>query len=131
MRPHAISRWWIASISLAPLLLVAAAACTTARPAPWGGGARHDAGASREALRLVTHADDLVERGQARAALAAYERLLREQPGDPAGASALYGLGRLQAGSSSALRNYRAAHRAFSRLLADFPDSRWQAEARA
>ena len=29
------------------------------------------------------------------------------------------------------LRNYRAAHRAFSRLLADYPESRWEAEARA
>jgi len=60
----------------------------------------------------------------------AYERVLREHPGDPAGASALYGLGRLQADPAGGLRNYRAAQRAFSRLLADYPESRWEAEAR-
>ncbi|MGH7420700.1 MAG: tetratricopeptide repeat protein, partial [Candidatus Rokuibacteriota bacterium] len=60
-----------------------------------------------------------------------YERALREHPGDPAGASALYRLGRLRADPASGLRNYRAAHRAFSRLLADYPGSGWEAEARA
>ncbi|MGH7397174.1 MAG: hypothetical protein ACRELW_06525, partial [Candidatus Rokuibacteriota bacterium] len=68
---------------------------------------------------------------QARAALGLYERALRVHPGDPAGASALYGLGRLQADPASAVRNYRAAQRAFSRLLAEYPNSRWEAEARA
>ena len=122
----------IPALWIAPLLLFASAACTTtAPPSPWGSGERRDAGSSRAALDLVAHADDLVERGQARAALAAYERVLREHPGDPAGASALYGLGRLQADGAAGLRNYRAANRAFSRLLAEYPDSRWHAEARA
>jgi hypothetical protein len=57
--------------------------------------------------------------------------VLREHPGDPVGASALYGLGRLQADPAGGLRNYRAAQRAFSRLLADYPESRWEADARA
>jgi len=84
----------------------------------------------RAAGQLIAHADDLARRGQARAALAAYERVLREHPGDPAGAAALYGLGRLQADPAGGLRNYRAAQRTFSRLLADYPESPWEAEAR-
>lgn len=126
MRSHPRRHLWIV-----PLLLVGAAACSTARPSPWGSTEPRDAGGSRDAAWLVARADDLAERGQARTALAAYERVLREHRGDPAGASALYGLGRLQADPGNGLRNYRAAHRALSRLLADYPDSRWDAEARA
>ena len=115
---------------VAPLLLLAVTACSTARPSPWGSMEPRDPGGSRPAVQLIAHADDLARRGQTRAALAAYERVLREHPGDPAGASALYGLGRLQADPAGGLRNYRAAQRAFSRLLADYPESRWEAEAR-
>ena len=116
---------------IAPLVLLAVSACSTTTPAPWGSTELRDPGSSRAAVQLIVHADDLALRGQARAALAAYERVLREHPGDPAGASALYGLGRLQVAPADGLRNYRAAHRAFSRLLADYPESRWEAEARA
>jgi tetratricopeptide (TPR) repeat protein len=112
-------------------VLLAVSACSTTTPAPWGSTELRDPGSSRAAVQLIAHADDLALRGQARAALAAYERVLREHPGDPAGASALYGLGRLQMAPADGLRNYRAAHRAFSRLLADYPESRWEAEARA
>jgi tetratricopeptide (TPR) repeat protein len=115
---------------IAPLLLLAATACSTAPPAPWGSTEPHDPGGLRAAGQLIAHADDLARRGQTRAALAAYERVLREHPGDLAGASALYGLGRLQADPAGGLRNYRAAQRTFSRLLADYPESRWEAEAR-
>jgi len=115
---------------VAPLLLLAATACTTARPFPWGGTEPRDPGGSGAAVQLIAHADDLARRGQTRAALAAYERVLREHPGDPAGAAALYGLGRLQADPAGGPRNYRAAQRAFSRLLVDYPESRWEAEAR-
>lgn len=114
---------------VAPLLLLAATACSTAPP-PWGSTEPRDPGGLRAAGQLIAHADDLARRGQTRAALAAYERVLREHPGDPAGASALYGLGRLQADPAGGLRNYRAAQRTFSRLLADYPESRWEAEAR-
>ncbi len=124
IRPPRRLRW------IAPLLLLAVSACSTARPTSWGSTALRDPGGSRAAGQLIAHADDLAQRGQARAALAAYEAVLREHPGDPAAASALYGLGRLQA-APGGLRNYRAAHRAFSRLLADYSDSRWEAEARA
>jgi len=115
---------------VAPLLLLAATACSTAPPSPGGSTEPRDPGGLRAAGQLIAHADDLARRGQTRAALAAYERVLREHPGDPAVASALYGLGRLQADPAGGLRNYRAAQRTFSRLLADYPESRWEAEAR-
>jgi hypothetical protein len=113
------------------VLLLAVSACTTVRPAPWGRTETRDPGESRAAVRAITHADDLVRRGQARAALAAYERVLREHPGDPAGAAALYGVGRLHADPAGGVRDSRAALRAFSRLLADYPESRWAPDARA
>ncbi len=115
---------------VAPLLLLAATACSTAPSSPWGSTEPRDPGGLRAAGQLIADADDLARRGQARAALAAYERVLREHPGDPAGAAALYGLGRLQADPAGGLRNYRAAQRTFSRLLADYPESPWEAEAR-
>jgi len=124
MRLHGRRLRWVA-----PLLLLAATACTTAGPFPWGTAPR-DPGGSRAGVQLIAHADDLARRGQTRAALAAYERVLREHPGDPAGAAALYGLGRLLADPAGGLRNHRAAQRAFARLLADYPESRWEAEAR-
>lgn len=122
-------RGWIA-----PLVLLTAAACSTGRPAHTGGTAGGAASPvspeGREAERLLAQADDLARRGQARAAFAAYSRLLQEHPGDPAGAGALYGLGRLQADPVGGLRNYPAAVRAFSRLLTEHPGSRWEADAR-
>lgn len=117
---------------IAPLLLLALSACSTTQPAPWSTTAEpRDPGASRPATQLVARGDDLARSGQARAALAVYERALGEHPGDPAGAGALYGLARLQTDPAGGLRNYRAAHRAFSRLLTEYPESRWEAEARA
>jgi Outer membrane lipoprotein len=84
-----------------------------------------------EAERLVARADALAGTGWEHAARALYERVGREYPRDPATASALYSLGRLQADPTSGFRDYRAAHGTFSRLLADFPKSRWEADARA
>lgn len=120
--------WWIA-----PLLLLAASGCSAGRPSLWGGAERPDPAPAppRPAVRLVTEADDLARRGETRAALAVYERVLREHPGDPAGAAALYGKGRLQADPAGGARSYRAAQRSFARLLAEYPDSRWEADARA
>ncbi|HET9925510.1 MAG TPA: hypothetical protein VFS98_15450, partial [Methylomirabilota bacterium] len=96
------------------LLLLLASACSTARPAalpspspsPWI-VEPHERAGSAAAARLVAEADDLVARGQAHAARGVYERVLREHPQDPASATALYGLGRLQADPGSHLRNYR------------------------
>lgn len=113
------------------LALVLASGCSSnSRPSPWITDS-HDRGASPAAARLVAQANELVEQGQTKAALSAYEEVLREYPRDPAAASALYGLGRLQADPASRVRNYRAAHAAFSRLISDHPGSRWEPEARA
>jgi len=84
-----------------------------------------------EAEQLVARADALAAKGWDHAARALYERVLREYPGDPAAAPALYNLGRLQVDPTSGFRSYRAAHATFSRLLTDFPKSRWEADARA
>jgi hypothetical protein len=59
-----------------------------------------------------------------------YREVLREFPGDPAAAAALYGFGRLQADPAGGLRNYRAAYLVFSRLVTEYPGSRWAIEAR-
>ena len=87
--------------------------------------------APSEAEQLVARADTLAGTGWDHSARALYERVLREYPGDPAAAPALYNLGRLQVDPTSGFRNYRAAHATFSRLLTDFPKSRWEGEARA
>jgi hypothetical protein len=118
------------------LLLVLTSACSTLRPAPGPSPSPwivepHERGGATAAARLIAQADDLVERGQPQAASGVYERVLREHPEDPAGATALYGIGRLQADPASRVHNYRAAHTAFSRLLAEYPHSRWETEARA
>lgn len=88
-------------------------------------------GQPSEAARLVARADALAEARDGRAAQYAYQQVVREFPGDPAAAAALYGLGRLGTDPASDLRNYRVAHAAFSRLLAEYPRSRWARDARA
>lgn len=110
-------------LSLLALLLLATACSTGWVPSSTRGPS--------EAERLVARADGLAGTGWEHAARALYEQVVREYPGDPAAAAALYSLGRLQSDPASGFRNYRAAHAAFSRLLADFPKSRWEADARA
>ncbi|HZP37666.1 MAG TPA: outer membrane protein assembly factor BamD [Methylomirabilota bacterium] len=83
------------------------------------------------AARLVAYGDELAARGEAREAVLIYESVARDYPTDPAAADALHGLGRVQAGAAAPARNYRAALTAFTRLLAEYPDSRWTADARA
>jgi hypothetical protein len=104
-----------------PLLVLLAGACSTVPREP----------GPSVATGLVARADELAANGQSSAAFALYERVLREYAGDPASADALHGLGRMQADPASGLRNYRAAHATFTRLLAEYPQSRWGAEARA
>jgi hypothetical protein len=121
-RQSAVGRTRRALSALALLLL--ASACSTGW---WPSSMRGPS----EAERLVARADGQAEAGWEHAARALYERVVREYPSDPASASALYSLGRLQADPTSVFRNYRAARTAFSRLLIDFPKSRWEADARA
>ena len=47
---------------VAPLLLLAVTACSTARPFPWGSMEPRDPGGSRPAVQLIAHADDLARR---------------------------------------------------------------------
>jgi hypothetical protein len=67
--------------------------------------------------------------GEAKAARGTPDRPGRERPGEPA--DALYRLGLLQADPTSGIRDYRAARATFTRLLSEYPRSRWEAEARA
>jgi len=50
---------------------------------------------------------------------------------EPDPAEGLYRLGLLQADPASGQRDYRAARATFTRLLSEYPRSRWDAEARA
>jgi hypothetical protein len=70
-----------------------------------------------------------VERGEVQEAFRVYERAA-DYPADPASASALYGPG-ARRWPREAARSYRAAHAAFSRLPSEYPQSRWESEARA
>lgn len=83
-----------------------------------------------DAERLVARADALAEDGQGRAAQYLYQQVEREFPSDPASATALYRLGRLHSDPTGGLRNYRAAYMAFSRLVTEYPGSRWAPDAR-
>lgn len=83
-----------------------------------------------EPARLVEHADQLAHDGRPVAARDLYERVVREYPGDPARAEALYGLGQLQCDPASPFRDYRAGYTTFGRLLAEHPRSSFEADAR-
>lgn len=105
--------------------LALAVGCTTARRS-----SSVDGEPSAVAL-LVARAGGLARAGDGRAAEYLYQRVVRESPADPAAADALYGLGRLETDPTSGVRNHRAALAAFSRLLTEYPESRWAPEARA
>lgn len=110
--------------ALLGLLLLLTAGCTTSAlpawvPVTWPSGdertARRPSGEVRE--------------GEAKTARGAPDRSGPERPRDPA--EALYRLGLLQADPASGIRDYRAARATFTRLLSEYPRSRWDAEARA
>ena len=122
-RQSAVAHTWLGLSALALLLLVSGCSTGWWPPSMMRGPS--------EVEQLVARADALAGTGWEHAARALYERVVREYPSDPASAPALYCLGRLQADPTSGFQNYRAAHVTFSRLLTDFPKSRWGAEARA
>jgi TolA-binding protein len=110
--------------ALLGLVLLLTAGCTTSAlpawfPVTWPSGdertARRPSGEARE--------------GEAKTARGAPDRSGHERPSDPA--EALYRLGLLQADPASGIRDYRAARATFTRLLSEYPRSRWDAEARA
>jgi TolA-binding protein len=84
-----------------------------------------------EAERTVRHAEGLDRAGQPGAAADLYQQVVRQHPADQASAEALYRLGVLQADPRSPQRDYRAARVMFCGLLTDYPNSRWDTEARA
>jgi len=83
-----------------------------------------------EPAQLVERASELAHDGKPLAARELYERVVREYPGDPARASALYGLGQLQSDTATIFRAYRVSYATFGRLLAEYPRSTYEADAR-
>jgi hypothetical protein len=79
--------------------------------------------------RTVSRPAGQVREGETTNARIVPDRSGRERAGDPA--EALYRLGLLQADPTSGIRDYRAARGTFTRLLSEYPRSRWEAEARA
>ena len=110
---------------LIALVATLSAGCATAeRPS-----AKHE---DRPApASTLTRADDLLLHGQPVAARDLYVQLVAEPIRDAAHARALYHLARLYADPSGGLRDYRAAHLAFERLLKEYPKGEWDADARA
>ncbi len=81
--------------------------------------------------RRLTRAGELARDRQPSAARDLYEGLVREPSLDTGRAIALYKLGRLYTNPASGFLDYRAAQIAFERLLAEYPKSDWEADARA
>lgn len=77
----------------------------------------------------------LVERERARAgddgARALYEQVVQEYPESAWAPQTLFRLARLEVSPESPLRNYRQAHDHFDRLVKDYPDSPYAADAQA
>lgn len=80
---------------------------------------------------MLARADELLRQGHPLAARDLYTRITSEPELDAMHARALYSLARLYTDPSSGLRDYRAAHKAFDRLLKDYPKGEWDADARA
>jgi outer membrane protein assembly factor BamD (BamD/ComL family) len=80
---------------------------------------------------MVARADDLAHARSPREARTLYQKVIRQHPGTPAAADALYGLAQLLVQPESPLRDYSAAHATLGRLLAEYPESPHASEARA
>jgi hypothetical protein len=74
---------------------------------------------------------ELLREGRPLAAREFYARIASEPERDAAHARALYNLARLLADPAAGPRDYRAAQRAFDRLLKEYPRGEWEADARA
>jgi hypothetical protein len=79
----------------------------------------------------VENANNELAAGQTREAMAGYEAVVREHPGDPAAAEALHDLAMIRLEPGSPLRDRRAAQGLLRQLAKDYPDTRWGHEARA
>jgi tetratricopeptide (TPR) repeat protein len=88
-------------------------------------------GAVGQRAQVVMEADELARSGQAGAARDLYEQVVGEASRDAVHARALYRLALLYVDPSSGLQDHRAAQLAFERLLAEYPNSEWETDARA
>jgi hypothetical protein len=94
-------------------------------------------GSSSDASRVtppplsLAHADDLLGQGRPLAARELYARIAAEPERDARHGSALYRLARLLTDPAAGPPDYRAAQRAFDRLLNEYPKGEWEADARA
>jgi hypothetical protein len=110
--------------ALLGLVLILSAGCSTAGRPGWFPFTWPSAD------ERTSHPPDREAReGEAKAARSTPDRPGRERPSDPA--EGLYRLGLLQADPTSGMRDYRAARATFTRLLSEYPRSRWEGEARA
>jgi TolA-binding protein len=112
------------SRALLGLVLILSAGCSTSGRPAWFPFTWPSADE-----RTARPPDSEARPGESKAARGTPDRTDHERPGDPAGA--LYRLGLLQADPTSGIRDYRAARATFTRLLSEYPRSRWDAEARA
>lgn len=92
-------------------------------------GAR--SGTRSEPVGPTARADQLVRDGQPIAARDLLVQVVSEGARDGAHAKALYTLARLQVDPRNRVRDYRAAQLAFKRLRTEYPNSEWDADARA
>ena len=81
--------------------------------------------------QLVNRADGLARAGDDAGARALYEQVVQEYPESAWAPQALFRLARLEVSPESPLRNYRQAHDHFDRLVKDYPDSPYAADAQA
>jgi len=88
-------------------------------------------GAGAPGARWLARANELAAEGRPIEARDLYEQIVREPSRDAVHAAALYELARLYVDPSGGLLDYQAAQDAFELLLADYPEGRWHAEARA
>lgn len=106
------------------MVLVLTAGCSTSALPAW-----FPLAWPSEDQRTVRRPEGEVREEKPKAGRAVPDRSGRERAGDAA--EALYRLGLLQADPTSGIRDYRAARGTFTRLLSEYPRSRWDAEARA
>jgi len=83
------------------------------------------------AARSLEQAESLAREGKSGVAQQLYLKIRDDFPQDPAACQALYRLGVLQADPLNPQKDYRASRATFTRLLAEYPRSPWDSDARA
>ena len=110
------------------LLGALSAGCASSR---WFGSSSDASRATTPPPLTLANADDLLGQGRPLAARELYARIAAEPERDARHATALYNLARLLTDPAAGPRDYRAAQRAFDRLLKEYPKGEWEADARA